>query len=124
MGSPSLQNRPFVHMSGTGRITGPQPVDVSYLVQYLNVKMMGQFQDEKQHQLQLQKEQYYRLMIEKEQRYVDLLRSQIALSPDEKKYLELEKCERNLQKLQGMLKGHNKNQAEVSETYNFFYLLV
>ncbi|RZC41765.1 rho guanine nucleotide exchange factor 11 [Asbolus verrucosus] len=85
MGSPSLHNRPLTTPSNT-RITGPQPVD-----------------HEKQYQLQLEKEQHYRLMIEKEQRYIDLLRSQIASSPDEKKYSELSKTEKNLQTLQTML---------------------
>lgn len=50
-------------------------------------------------------------MIEKEQHYVDLLRSQIASSPDEKKCLELAKTERNLQTLQAMLL---RSQSEVS----------
>lgn len=50
-------------------------------------------------------------MIEKEQNYIDLLRSQIASSPDEKKLLELAKTEKNLQKLQTMLL---RNQNEVS----------
>uniref|UniRef100_V5GUT4 Rho guanine nucleotide exchange factor 12 n=1 Tax=Anoplophora glabripennis TaxID=217634 RepID=V5GUT4_ANOGL len=85
MASPSVHTRP-VTTPTSSRITGPQPVD-----------------NEKQHQLQLEKEQYYRLMIEKEQHYVDLLRSQIASSPDEKKCLELAKTERNLQTLQAML---------------------
>lgn len=52
-------------------------------------------------------------MIEKEQRYVDLLRSQIAMSPDEKKYLELAKTEKNLQTLQAMLQSHIRSQNEV-----------
>ncbi|XP_074038354.1 rho guanine nucleotide exchange factor 2 isoform X3 [Leptinotarsa decemlineata] len=85
MGSPSVHNRP-VTTPTSSRITGPQPVD-----------------NEKQYQLQLEKEQYYKLMIEKEQHYVDLLRSQIASSPDEKKCKELAKTEKNLQTLQGML---------------------
>ncbi|CAH1107321.1 unnamed protein product [Psylliodes chrysocephalus] len=85
MGSPSLHNR-SVTTPTSSRITGPQPVD-----------------NEKQYQLQLEKEQYYRLMIEKEQHYIDLLRSQIASSPDEKKCLELAKTEKNLHTLQAML---------------------
>ncbi|KAG5882226.1 hypothetical protein JTB14_007201 [Gonioctena quinquepunctata] len=91
MGSPSLHNRQATTPTSS-RITGPQPVD-----------------NEKQYQLQLEKEQYYRLMIEKEQHYIDLLRSQIAASPDEKKCKELAKTERNLQTLQGMLL---RNQSE------------
>jgi hypothetical protein len=83
MGSPSVHNRPLTTPS---RITGPQPVD-----------------HEKQYQLQLEKEQHYRLMIEKERRYIDLLRSQLASCPDEKKYSELTKTEKNLQTLQAML---------------------
>lgn len=50
-------------------------------------------------------------MIEKEQNYIDLLRSQIASSPDEKKLLELAKTEKNLQTLQAMLM---RSQNEVS----------
>lgn len=63
--------------------------------------------------MQLEREQQFRLMLEKEQRHVDLLRSQLAQSPDEKKYLELEKSERNVQKLQGLLQNHIRNQTEV-----------
>ncbi|VEN52760.1 unnamed protein product [Callosobruchus maculatus] len=84
--SPSVHSRPVTTPTSSSRITGPQPVD-----------------NEKQYQLQLEKEQYYRLMIEKEQNYIDLLRSQIASSPDEKKCLELAKTEKNLQTLQTML---------------------
>lgn len=73
---------------------------------------MFQLQNEKQYQLQLEKEQYYKLMIEKEQNYVDFLRSQIASSPDEKKYSELAKTEKNLQTLQAMLQ---RSQSEVNE---------
>lgn len=65
-------------------------------------------------QLQLEREQHFRLMIEKEERYLEALRSQLARSPDEKKILELEKAERNLQKLQGMLQNHVRNQSEVN----------
>lgn len=65
-------------------------------------------------QLQLEREQHFRLMIEKEERYLDALRSQLARSPDEKKLLELEKAERNLRKLQGMLHNHVRNQSEVN----------
>lgn len=72
------------------------------------------FQHEKQYQLQLEREQHYRLMIEKEQRYVDLLRSQIALCPDEKKCSELAKTEKNLQTLQAMLQNHIRSQTEVN----------
>ncbi|XP_063911076.1 rho guanine nucleotide exchange factor 11 isoform X3 [Zophobas morio] len=91
MGSPSVHNRPLTTPS---RITGPQPVD-----------------HEKQYQLQLEKEQHYRLMIEKEQRYIDVLRSQIASSPDEKKYSELSKTEKNLQTLQAMLLRSQNEQS-------------
>lgn len=49
-------------------------------------------------------------MIEKEKHYIDLLRSQIASSPDEKKCLELAKTEKNLQTLQAMLL---RSQSEV-----------
>ncbi|XP_008190770.2 rho guanine nucleotide exchange factor 11 isoform X1 [Tribolium castaneum] len=91
MSSPSVHNRPLTTPS---RITGPQPVD-----------------HEKQYQLQLEKEQHYRLMIEKEQRYIDLLRSQIASSPDEKKYSELSKTEKNLQTLQAMLLRSQNEQS-------------
>ncbi|XP_045464460.1 rho guanine nucleotide exchange factor 11 isoform X2 [Harmonia axyridis] len=79
------------HASTT--ITNPQPVD--------NIIQM---------QLQAEKEQHYRLMIEKEQRYIDVLRSQLATSPDEKKFLELTKTEKNLQTLQSMLQ---RNQTEL-----------
>lgn len=71
------------------------------------------FQNEKQHQLQIVREQHYKLMLEKEQRHVDLLRSQLAQSPDEKKYLELEKSERNVQKLQGLLQNHVRDHSQV-----------
>ncbi|CAH1989344.1 unnamed protein product [Acanthoscelides obtectus] len=84
--SPNVHNRPVTTPTSSSRITGPQPVD-----------------NEKQYQLQLEKEQYYRLMIEKEQNYIDLLRSQIASSPDDKKCQELAKTEKNLQTLQTML---------------------
>lgn len=53
-------------------------------------------------------------MIEKEERYLEALRGQLARSSDEKKILELEKAERNLQKLQGMLQNHVRNQNEVN----------
>ncbi|XP_044751624.1 rho guanine nucleotide exchange factor 12 isoform X2 [Coccinella septempunctata] len=79
------------HASTT--ITNPQPVD--------NIIQM---------QLQAEKEQHYRLMIEKEQRYIDVLRSQLATTPDEKKFLELTKTEKNLQTLQSMLQ---RNQSEL-----------
>lgn len=59
-------------------------------------------------------------MIEKEQNYIDLLRSQIASSPDEKKLLELGKTEKNLQKLQAMLLSQN----EVSEFLLLLYLFI
>ncbi|XP_056631640.1 rho guanine nucleotide exchange factor 12 isoform X2 [Diorhabda sublineata] len=93
VGSPSTHNRPVTTPTSSSRITGPQPVD-----------------NEKQYQLQLEKEQYYRLMIEKEQHYIDLLRSQIASSPDEKKYQELAKTERNLHTLQAMLQRSQSEQ--------------
>ncbi|KAJ8922198.1 hypothetical protein NQ315_004135, partial [Exocentrus adspersus] len=99
MGSPSVHTRP-VTTPTSSRITGPQPVD-----------------NEKQYQLQLEKEQYYKLMIEKEQHYVDLLRSQIASSPDEKKYLELTKTEKNLQTLQEMLlRSQNEQQSPLLDS--------
>ncbi|KAK9891321.1 hypothetical protein WA026_014563 [Henosepilachna vigintioctopunctata] len=93
MSSPSgAHGRPLTaHASTT--ITNPQPVD-----------------NEKQYQLQLAKEQHLQLMIEKEQRYIDLLRSQLATSPDEKKFLELTKTEKNLHTLQAML---HRNQTEL-----------
>lgn len=72
------------------------------------------FQHEKQYQLQLEREQHYRLMIEKQQRYLDCLRSEIATSPDEKKYLELTKTEKSLQTLQEMLQSHIRSQNEVN----------
>uniref|UniRef100_V5GIW5 Rho guanine nucleotide exchange factor 12 n=1 Tax=Anoplophora glabripennis TaxID=217634 RepID=V5GIW5_ANOGL len=103
MASPSVHTRP-VTTPTSSRITGPQPVD-----------------NEKQHQLQLEKEQYYRLMIEKEQHYVDLLRSQIASSPDEKKCLELAKTERNLQTLQAMLlRSQSEQQSPLLDTSHTF----
>ncbi|XP_030755908.1 rho guanine nucleotide exchange factor 12 isoform X2 [Sitophilus oryzae] len=74
-------------VSSASRITGPQPVD-----------------NEKQHQLQQEREQYYRLMIEKEQHHLDKLRSQLAVSPNEKKATELAKAEKNLRTLQDTLK--------------------
>ncbi|GJQ79318.1 hypothetical protein Trydic_g16185 [Trypoxylus dichotomus] len=101
MGSPSLHNRPLTTHS-PARITGPQPVN-----------------DEKLFQLQVEREQHLRLMIEKEERYLEALRCQLARSPDEKKILELEKAERNLQKLQGMLQNHVRNQSE--QFYSFSY---
>ncbi|KAI4470985.1 rho guanine nucleotide exchange factor 2 isoform d [Holotrichia oblita] len=101
MGSPSLHNRPVTTHS-PARITGPQPVN-----------------DEKLFQLQLEREQHFRLMIEKEERYLEALRSQLARSPDEKKFLELEKAERNLQKLQGMLQNHVRNQSEQTPPFTY-----
>ncbi|XP_076264695.1 rho guanine nucleotide exchange factor 2 isoform X4 [Rhynchophorus ferrugineus] len=68
------------------RITSPQPVN-----------------HEKQYQLQQEREQYYRLMIEKEQHHVEKLRSQIAVSSNEKKSNELAKAEKNLKTLQDNL---------------------
>ncbi|KAJ8968376.1 hypothetical protein NQ314_002326, partial [Rhamnusium bicolor] len=119
MGSPSLHTRP-VTTPTSSRITGPQPVDAYLLISNQEFRIpfaaYFAFQNEKQYQLQLEKEQYYRLMIEKEQHYVDLLRSQIASSPDEKKCLELAKTERNLQTLQAMLL-RSQNEASIA-TYD------
>lgn len=52
-------------------------------------------------------------MLEKEQCHVDSLRSQLAQSPDEKKYLELEKSERNVQKLQALLQNLLRDKSQV-----------
>lgn len=60
-------------------------------------------------------------MIEKEQIYVDFLRSQIASSPDEKKYSELAKTEKNLQTLQDMLL---RSQSEVNMFKSVFFCVV
>ncbi|CAG9864678.1 unnamed protein product [Phyllotreta striolata] len=92
IGSPSLLSRSITSPISS-RITGPQPVD-----------------NEKQHQLQLEKENHYRLMIENQQQYIDRLRSQLASSPDDKKFQELAKTERNLRKLQMMLERSQSEQ--------------
>lgn len=61
----------------------------------------------------MEREQHFRLMIEKEERYVEALRSQLARSPDDQKFGELEKTERNLVKLRRILVNHVRNQNEV-----------
>uniref|UniRef100_A0A1Y1KTQ6 Rho guanine nucleotide exchange factor 12 n=3 Tax=Photinus pyralis TaxID=7054 RepID=A0A1Y1KTQ6_PHOPY len=94
MGSPSLHTRPLTTHSSQ-RITGPQPVTY-----------------EKQYQLQLEREQQIRLMIEKEQRFIDQLRSEIAVSPNDKKSEKLVKAESNLQKLHTILQNHVRTQNE------------
>ncbi|XP_049818465.1 rho guanine nucleotide exchange factor 12 isoform X2 [Aethina tumida] len=94
------QRTPLRHSQGssmhnrlaTTPITYPQPVD-----------------NEKQCQLHKEKEQYYRLMIEKEKHWVDVLRSQIAVNPDEKKIGELAKTEKNIETLETHLKSLNES---------------
>ncbi|KAF5297372.1 hypothetical protein FQR65_LT01302 [Abscondita terminalis] len=94
MGSPSLHARPLT-THASQRITGPQPVT-----------------HEKQYQLQLEREQQIRLMIEKEQRFIDKLRSEIAVCPNERKNEDLVKAESNLQQLHTILQNHVRTQNE------------
>lgn len=47
-------------------------------------------------------------MIEKEKHWVDVLRSQIAVNPDEKKIGELAKTEKNIETLETHLKSLNE----------------
>lgn len=61
----------------------------------------------------MEREQQIRLMIEKEQRYIDQLRSEIAVSPNEKKSEKLLKAEMNLQNMQATLQNHVRSQNEV-----------
>lgn len=88
------------------------------------------FQHEKQYQLQLEREQQIRLMIEKEQRYIDQLRSEIAISPSDKKTEKLNKAESNLQKLHTILQNHVRTQNEVNikfvkcDVFSMIYVLI